>query len=710
MIRSRLFDCIKLSKKYYSNNIYNLIFSRKPSTINIDIDGIRHRINIPHSLTVAQLRKELFERYCIADHTRFLDDEGSRLHTKDEESTTIKELLTKNNLIRLASKSNLVSMSNTRNNLFGRKTNMNYNRLLRGSTNFSTNQFNITSTHTENDIILPTSIDITVWEKIFQNCDILQGIILDQQSPKRAFRSILKFKASDQTFPLFKIKDDSYIRAYINDKQMDISFLSSNFFENNTQLSNPYISFGINTQYSRNSNASSIQTKTYLTRCLNFPRVILKVDLSYLELTPEFNEQINDILSTEAKDEQIDKLKKLFSVYGHVYPRLITLGSQLYHIEEYHTRQEAEQAKKSINMNISIWSLIFQSSKLNTNIESNQQTEKKTSMQTSLREFQAIGGDTRWSHDPHRWINTIVKPSLWRIIEQEEYESIIQLLDPEREKKLKDIIDQYLWRETLSANFKKKEQKYKETITENNHSKNESIQLSYPTAIFIDEDKNIRICDVENNRTIKWESNENSKQTILHENQGIQSNEPPNIIIEKKDNSFIISDYKNNRKITWSPQNNLKKQTNINDVHTLTKQNGDNNFIRDCPNGRVNKQKYAFDTCDHTHNGTIAFSDLLWIIAATRGSDLHQRLFDIFDTYDLSQDGQIDQNELTSLITALYGVNGVTDQSGPNNPKTRAAGIIAAFDLNANSKLSREEFITACTNDSYIRQVLSKHA
>ncbi|CAF5077886.1 unnamed protein product, partial [Rotaria sp. Silwood1] len=102
------------------------------------------------------------------------------------------------------------------------------------------------------------------------------------------------------------------------------------------------------------------------------------------------------------------------------------------------------------------------------------------------------------------------------------------------------------------------------------------------------------------------------------------------------------------------------------------------NFIRDCPNGRVNKQKYAFDTCDHTHNGTIAFSDLLWIIAATRGSDLHQRLFDIFDTYDLSQDGQIDQNELTSLITALYGVNGVTDQSGPNNPKTRAAGIIAA--------------------------------
>ncbi|CAF5067855.1 unnamed protein product, partial [Rotaria sp. Silwood1] len=119
---------------------------------------------------------------------------------------------------------------------------------------------------------------------------------------------------------------------------------------------------------------------------------------------------------------------------------------------------------------------------------------------------------------------------------------------------------------------------------------------------------------------------------------------------------------------------------------------------------------YAFDTCDHTHNGTIAFSDLLWIIAATRGSDLHQRLFDIFDTYDLSQDGQIDQNELTSLITALYGVNGVTDQSGPNNPKTRAAGIIAAFDLNANSKLSREEFITACTNDSYIRQVLSKHA
>jgi hypothetical protein len=56
----------------------------------------------------------------------------------------------------------------------------------------------------------------------------------------------------------------------------------------------------------------------------------------------------------------------------------------------------------------------------------------------------------------------------------------------------------------------------------------------------------------------------------------IQSNELPNIIIEKKDNSFIISDYKNNRKITWSPQNNSKKRTNINDIHATTKQNVDN--------------------------------------------------------------------------------------------------------------------------------------
>jgi 3-isopropylmalate dehydratase small subunit len=63
----------------------------------------------------------------------------------------------------------------------------------------------------------------------------------------------------------------------------------------------------------------------------------------------------------------------------------------------------------------------------------------------------------------------------------------------------------------FSLYLKKKDQQYKETVSKTNHSKNESIQLSYPAAIFIDEDKNICICDIEKNRTMTWESDENSK-------------------------------------------------------------------------------------------------------------------------------------------------------------------------------------------------------
>ncbi|CAF5123938.1 unnamed protein product, partial [Rotaria sp. Silwood1] len=45
------------------------------------------------------------------------------------------------------------------------------------------------------------------------------------------------------------------------------------------------------------------------------------------------------------------------------------------------------------------------------------------------------------------------------------------------------------------------------------------------------------------------------------------------------------------------------------------------------------------------------------------------------------------------MITALYQLNGVADNSGPNNPKTRAAEILAALDVSGDRKLSKQEFI-----------------
>ena len=83
------------------------------------------------------------------------------------------------------------------------------------------------------------------------------------------------------------------------------------------------------------------------------------------------------------------------------------------------------------------------------------------------------------------------------------------------------------------------------------------------------------------------------------------------------------------------------------------------------------------------------------------------------NSYDISDDGQIDQKELANMIGAMvkdfdsilvvrdeklsfsiqYDLVGETDRKGERDPKKRAAEILAALDVAGDRKLSREEFI-----------------
>ncbi|CAF1258640.1 unnamed protein product [Rotaria magnacalcarata] len=168
--------------------------------------------------------------------------------------------------------------------------------------------------------------------------------------------------------------------------------------------------------------------------------------------------------------------------------------------------------------------------------------------------------------------------------------------------------------------------------------------------------------------------------------------------------------------------NLLRANTNFTDYEISQWHQG---FIRDCPNGRLDKKKfqevyakfypqgdvkdyckYAFDTFDANNDGTIDFNEYLLCIAATKGGDVDDRLSFAFDLYDISDDGLIDQKELVKMITALYELNGIHDRTGDHNPKTRAAEIIASLDISGNKKLSKEEFIAGCKNDPHLRGIL----
>ncbi|CAF1153639.1 unnamed protein product [Rotaria sp. Silwood1] len=151
-------------------------------------------------------------------------------------------------------------------------------------------------------------------------------------------------------------------------------------------------------------------------------------------------------------------------------------------------------------------------------------------------------------------------------------------------------------------------------------------------------------------------------------------------------------------------------------------------FTRDCPTGGIDKKKfiefykqfypngkadnyckYAFNTFDTNNDGTIDFQEFLLAIAATSQGDLDARLGTVFDMYDFSHNGVIDQKELTTIITAMYDLVGKTDREGNNDPKKLATEIIAEFDANNDKKLSKGEFIAGCKNNESIRRLLAPH-
>jgi Ca2+-binding EF-hand superfamily protein len=117
-----------------------------------------------------------------------------------------------------------------------------------------------------------------------------------------------------------------------------------------------------------------------------------------------------------------------------------------------------------------------------------------------------------------------------------------------------------------------------------------------------------------------------------------------------------------------------------------------------------------FDTIDINKDGTIDFNEFLVVVVLlNRVNDLEARLSFVFDMWDESDDGHIDQKELANVITAIYDRTGITDRKGERDPKKRAKEIIAKLDVSGDKKLSKEEFITGCKNDSVIRDLLTSN-
>ncbi|CAF3733886.1 unnamed protein product [Rotaria sp. Silwood1] len=152
-------------------------------------------------------------------------------------------------------------------------------------------------------------------------------------------------------------------------------------------------------------------------------------------------------------------------------------------------------------------------------------------------------------------------------------------------------------------------------------------------------------------------------------------------------------------------------------------------FIRDCPAGKLDKKKFievfkqfypqgkpdkfcklTFDAFDINKDGTVSFDEFLIAYSAARNGNLDDRLDLVFRVYDISDDGFIDEEELTKLIVALYDLVGKTNRKGDHDPKRRAAQIMAKLDANGDKKLTKAEFVSGCKADPFLRRLLDPNS
>ncbi|CAF1551654.1 unnamed protein product [Adineta steineri] len=109
-------------------------------------------------------------------------------------------------------------------------------------------------------------------------------------------------------------------------------------------------------------------------------------------------------------------------------------------------------------------------------------------------------------------------------------------------------------------------------IAGGNGKGNQLNQLSYPYAIYVDDDhQTIYIADHSNHRIVEWKYGAQNGQVVAggngKGNQSDQLNYPRDVIVDKKNDSLIICDGGNRRVVRWSLQNGTNGETIISDIN-----------------------------------------------------------------------------------------------------------------------------------------------
>ena len=150
------------------------------------------------------------------------------------------------------------------------------------------------------------------------------------------------------------------------------------------------------------------------------------------------------------------------------------------------------------------------------------------------------------------------------------------------------------------------------------------------------------------------------------------------------------------------------------------------NYLKDYPDGKIDKkglremlkkvcpdqeigklENHIFRMYDSNNDGKIDFREFMIVLTVISKGTPQENLEQIFRIFDINNDGTLSKKELYRIVQDLYSLLGKEDNPTDATDKFLAEAAFKEMDVDGDSKVTKEEFIRACTANEKISSLLA---
>jgi hypothetical protein len=299
----------------------------------------------------------------------------------------------------------------------------------------------------------PTSLTLDNWKYLINRNQLLSGIDVMNDPPRRAFKPVIEMPSC---IPRFLCNDVSEITASMTYSKRAHKFIKSHMDQNTASASYAFVSASVEMAHST-LNSTSTETQTaYTMGAWNLPQVVVNIEPEDVSLTPDFLNAVAAALKLDpGNDPILDKIKnqekrmpaykaltKIFEEFGHLWPSEVTLGGQLSLSDttQVSAKNTEKMVKDSMVAAVSVNVGKFSGSVGHKSADSTDDKTTDVDKQQS-KNFSATGGNTLLAQEPGKWVSTVAPFNSWGTIKMAKLVPIYTLLPDDDIRVIESIID-----------------------------------------------------------------------------------------------------------------------------------------------------------------------------------------------------------------------------------------------------------------------------